>query len=534
MEAKNKSSKKINFKIRRAHLGDLAKIVELNKKSYPQMAELSAVWGESHLKSHLIYFPSGQFVAEYQNKIIGLASSLIVNLGSDPFRNHTWSGITDSGYFSNHDPNGDTLYGADVCVDPSYRGAGIGARLYEARRRLCEELNLKRIVAGGRLWNYEEYRSQYTPQEYAQRVVSGEIKDLVLSFQLREGFILKGVMPNYISDPRSDNWASFLEWRNPKYKEFEADLPRKVRIACIQYKMRKVKSFADFSKQVEYFASVAADYKSDFVLFPELYTVQLLSQLDALSPQDGMKKLASYTNKIKKLMSKLSLKDNLTIIAGSHPTYINSKLENVSYICLPDGQIVEQSKIHITPNERKWWGINGGHHLQAIDTPKAKIGVLICYDVEFPEAVRHLVDQGIEILFVPFCTDNRHGYLRVRYCSQARAVENQIYVALAGNVGNLPSVENMDVQYAQAAVLTPCDFPFARDGIAAEADSNEETVLICDLDLDDLNHARNFGTVTPLLDRRPDLFAFESSLKKKNTFVAGEGPLANNRGWGED
>ena len=189
-----------------------------------------------------------------------------------------------------------------------------------------------------------------------------------------------------------------------------------------------------------------------------------------------------------------------------------------------------QPKLHITPNERKWWGINGGSTLQAIDTPTCKIGVLICYDIEFPETARYLADQGAEIIFVPFCTDNRQGYLRVRYCAQARAIENQIYVALAGNVGNLPDVENMDVQYGQACVLTPSDFAFARDGIKAEADSNEETVLICDLDLDDLHDSRDGGTVTPRLDRRADLFQITSSLSGDSVVArrnVDEGPLGD-------
>jgi predicted amidohydrolase len=155
--------------------------------------------------------------------------------------------------------------------------------------------------------------------------------------------------------------------------------------------------------------------------------------------------------------------------------------------------------------------------------------VLICYDVEFPEAVRHLADEGAEILFVPFCTDNRQGYLRVRYCAQARAIENQIYVALTGNVGNLPDVMNMDVQYGQAVVFTPSDFAFARDGIAAEADSNEETVLVCDLDLDSLHQSRSSGTVTPRIDRRPDLFQFIPTFQKVLSRDADEkdGPLGD-------
>src|SRR5690606_37233546 len=139
-------------------------------------------------------------------------------------------------------------------------------------------------------------------------------------------------------------------------------------------------------------------------------------------------------------------------------------IHNVAYVFLRDGSIYTQEKLHPTPNERFWWNVQGGTGLSAIKTDCGPIGVLICYDCEFPEAARHLVDQGAKILFVPFCTDTREGYNRVRYCAAARAVENQVYVAMAGNVGNLPNVANLDIQYAQSCVLEPCDFGFARDG----------------------------------------------------------------------
>jgi predicted amidohydrolase/ribosomal protein S18 acetylase RimI-like enzyme len=520
--------KALSVRVREATRKDIPALMELNRAAYPGLAGENVVWGETHLLSHLRVFPPGQLVAEVKGKILGAVSSLIVNLGSEPLRHHTWAGITDSGYFTSHDPQGDTLYGADVYVHPDARGMMVGHALYEARRALCRRFNLRRILAGGRLWNYSEHAEKMSPQEYAQRVQAGEFRDLVLSFQLREGFQLRGVMPNYLRDPRSHNHASLIEWLNPEYKPRPAG-SRKVRVACVQYQMRKVGSFAEFARQVSYFVDVAADYRSDFVLLPELFSVQLLSRLDALSPLEGMKKLAEYTPRFNKLMSDLAVKYGLTIIAGSHPVFAGPKLLNVAHVCLPDGKIVAQPKLHITPNERKWWGISGGQTLGVVETPKAKIGVLICYDVEFPEAVRHLADEGAEILFVPFCTDNRQGYLRVRYCAQARAIENQIYVALTGNVGNLPDVANMDVQYGQAAVFTPADFAFARDGIAAEADSNEETVLVCDLDLDSLHDSRSSGTVTPRLDRRPDLFQFVSAFRAPAKAPAPnqEGPLGD-------
>lgn len=491
--------------VRQATRDDIPALVALNRAAYPTLAEENVVWAASHLESHQRIFPAGQLVAVLDDRIVGAAATLIVDLGPNPLRDHTWGGITDSGYFTNHNPQGDTLYGADVYVHPDARGSGVGAALYEARRQLCKRLNLRRILLGGRLWNFFEHADKMSPHEYAARVAAGELHDLVLSFQLGQGFSLRGVMPHYLRDPQSHNYASCLEWFNPDYRPPQRKV-RKVRVACVQHQMRKVSDFDDFARTVAYFADIAAGYDSDFVLFPELFTIQLLSAVDALSPQEGIRKLATYFDEVIQLATNLAKKHHITIIAGSTPQMVGDKIYNVAPVCLPNGSVVLQPKLHVTPNERRWWGITGGQRLSVINTPAAQIGVQICYDIEFPEAARHLADAGAEIIFVPFCTDNRQGYLRVRYCAHARCIENQIYVALAGNVGNLPDVENMDINYGQAAVLTPSDFAFARDGIQAEADSNEETLLICDLDLDDLSEAVHGGTVNPRLDRRGDLF----------------------------
>jgi len=498
-----------NVTIRQALHDDIPSLIELNRAAYPVLAEDNCVWNRPHIESHLRVFPEGQLVAVLDGRIVGAASSLIVDLGPNPLRHHTWSGITDSGYFTNHNPKADTLYGADVCTHPDSRGQGVGAALYEGRRALCRKLNLRRILLGGRLWNYSENADKFGPHEYAARVVAGELRDLVLSFQLREGFELRDVMPHYLQDPKSRNNASLLEWLNPDYQPLPTGR-RKVRIACVQYQMTKVTAFEDFARQVSYYVDIASDYDSDFVLFPELFTMQLLSAIEALSPQEGIRRLADFAEQIDELFRSLAMRYGIVIIGGSTPRRVGERIHNVAGVYLADGSIVQQPKLHITPNERRWWGISGGQKLAVIETPKTKIGVLICYDVEFPEAVRHLADAGAEIIFVPFCTDNRQGYLRVRYCAAARCIENQMFVALAGNVGNLPDVENMDLNYGQAAVLTPSDFAFARDGIQAEADSNEETLLVCDVDLDDLVEASHGGTVTPRLDRRKDLFRIVS------------------------
>mgnify|MGYP001554598088 CR=1 FL=1 len=211
-------------------------------------------------------------------------------------------------------------------------------------------------------------------------------------------------------------------------------------------------------------------------------------------------------------MRDMALRYNINIIGGSHPTRVESgRVENISYVFLRNGAIHEQPKIHPTPNEEYWWNIEGGSKLNAIETDCGPIGVLICYDSEFPELSRILADEGMEILFIPFLTDTQNGYSRVRHCAQARAIENECYVAIAGSVGNLPKVHNMDIQYAQSMVFTPCDFSFPANGIKAEATTNTEMILIADLDIDLLRELNQFGSVRNLRDRRKDIF----ELRKK-------------------
>lgn len=183
------------------------------------------------------------------------------------------------------------------------------------------------------------------------------------------------------------------------------------------------------------------------------------------------------------------------------------KLYNVGFLCRRDGSYEMYEKIHVTPDEERSWGLSGGKMLKAFDTDCGKIGVLICYDSEFPELSRVLASQGMQILFIPFLTDTQNAYSRVRVCAHARAIENECYVVIAGSVGNLPRVHNMDIQYAQSAVFTPCDFAFPTDGKRAEATPNTEMILITDVDLDLLNKLHSYGSVRNLKDRRTDLYS---------------------------
>jgi predicted amidohydrolase len=181
-------------------------------------------------------------------------------------------------------------------------------------------------------------------------------------------------------------------------------------------------------------------------------------------------------------------------------------LRNAAFLFRRDGSIDKQYKLHITPNERRWWGIEPGDGLKVFDTDRGRIAILICYDVEFPELARIAAAEGAHTFFVPFNTNDRLGYLRVRSCAQARAIENQVFVAIAGCAGNLPFVENADIHYSQCGIFTPSDVGFARDAIAAESTPNIETVLTHDVDVELLRRNRHAGTVRPWTDRRGDLY----------------------------
>jgi predicted amidohydrolase len=212
----------------------------------------------------------------------------------------------------------------------------------------------------------------------------------------------------------------------------------------------------------------------------------------------------------------LAIKHNINIIGGSHFAIEDDGLYNISFLFRRDGTIGKQYKIHITPSERRWWGVKPGSKVEVFDTDKGKIAILVCYDIEFPELARIAVRKGANMIFVPFNTDERRAYMRIRYCSHARCIENGIYVIIAGCVGNLPSVQNLDIHYAQSAILTPSDIPFQRDGVAAECAPNIETMIFQDLDLRLLKTHRSDGSVLTWLDRRSDLYKISYKEEEKD------------------
>ena len=490
----------------------------LTQKDYPDIKRImdrvykgmGGAWEQDEYETLIEQFPEGQICIEDNDRVVAAALAILVSAEALENRRHTYDEIINGGEMSGHDPEGNALYGIDIFVDPDYRGLRLGRRLYDARKQLCETLNLKSIIFGGRIPGYGKYSDELTPAEYIQKVKDKEIYDPVLSFQLSNDFHIKKILKNYIpEDTQSDSYGVMMEWNNIFYEKRQRLFGGRKsypRIGVVQWQMRPFNDVADFLHQVEFFVDAVAGYNSDLILFPELLNAPLLKNYNQENPAEAMRSLAEYTDEIRAAFVNMAITYNINIVTGSMPELIDDSLYNVAFVCRRDGTWDAQYKLHITPDESQYWALKGGNQLKIFDTDIGKIGVLICYDIEFPELSRKLVDKGMTLLLVPFLTDTKNAYLRVRRCAQARAIENECYVAISGSVGNLPKVENMDIQYSQSAVFTPSDFAFPHDAIAAEATPNTEMTLMVDLDLDLLKELRQQGSVRNLQSRRNDLY----------------------------
>ena len=505
----------LHLNLRNLEADDYSQLQVLMDRIYD---DIGGAWPEDTIKQLVQQFPDGQICIEESGELIAVALTVCVKY--ERFSNpHTYDDLILRNEKIWHNAEGDSLYGLDVFIDPEYRGYRLGRRLYEARKELCRSMNLRAILAGGRIPGYFKYSEQYSPEEYIQRVDRKDIYDPILTFQLSNDFQVTRLMHKYLpEDEKSQGYATLLEWRNILYTPPSPLLSVKktqVRLGAVQWQMREFTSVDEVLEQVEYFVDALSDYKSDFALFPEFFNAPLMGLTDQMDQTRAIRFLAGFTEQFRNQMSEMAVSYNINIITGSMPLLENDRVYNVSYLCHRDGRVDEQRKVHITPHERRDWVIEGGDRFEVFETDAGRVAIMICYDIEFPELGRLAASEDVDIIMVPFWTDTKNGYLRVRHCAQARAIENECYVVITGSVGNLPKVENLDVQYAQSSVFSPSDFAFPHDAVMAETTPNTEMIMFSDMDLEKLKLVRNEGSVTNLKDRRTDIYEINTRTKPK-------------------
>lgn len=503
--------------VRLLRKADLKSVQDIQHKSFPMID----AWTREQFESQLATFPDGQLGIELDGQLIATSSSLIVD-EEDFGAYHTFDQVSDNGFIRNHDPEGDTLYGIDIAVDPKHRGAHLTRRIYEARKELARQRNLRAILIAGRIPGYAKQADKMTAEAYVQRVIRKDFKDRdpVLTAQLGQGFSVRAVLRDYLpQDSESRGHAVYMEWLNPEHHPKGNAPVRSIRVAAVQYQMRPITSFDEFAQQCEFFIDTASEYRADFLLFPEMLTNQLQVLVQANDSSATARRLDDFTPRYVEFFTKMAMKYNVNIIGGSHLTVENDKLYNVASLFRRDGTVEKQYKLHISPSELRWWGVTAGDEIRVFDTDRGKITIVIGDDIAFPEVARIAAGKGALLVFIPFNTDIRSGYMRIRSCAQARCIENGTYAVLAGPVGNLPFVQGADIHYGEACILTPCDLPFARDGIADEATPNVETMVLNELDIEVLRRNRLTGSVRTWLDRRTDLYGIRVTEAGKRSEV---------------
>lgn len=295
------------LRLRTLTVDDYDAVVALQLQCFPGME----VWPRHTWRSLVTRFPAGQLGIEAEDEgLIATCSALIVNSG-DVADWYDWESVSDDGNIRNHDPDGDTLYGIEMQVAPDWRGYRLSRRLYAARKDVCRQHNLERIIIGGRIPGYREHADAMTAREYVEAVQGKRLFDPVLTSQLANGFVLKRIIADYLpSDEDSAGYATELEWPNLDHRRARSRQLRSVhpvRVAAVQYQMRRIKSFDDFAQQAEFFIDTAGDYKADFLVFPELFTLQLLSLVEG-RPGEAARALADFTPRYLELFADMAVK----------------------------------------------------------------------------------------------------------------------------------------------------------------------------------------------------------------------------------
>jgi len=280
-----------------------------------------------------------------------------------------------------------------------------------------------------------------------------------------------------------------------------------LRLGLLQYPVERPASIAAFGAKLDRWIGEAKG-RADLLVLPEYAAVELGAALvgrDGTDEPTELGAMVAHADAILAEMRAAARRNGVWLLAGSLPVGDGDRVIARAPLIAPDGRAAFQEKRSMTRFEDERWGIHSGAGPRVFDTPWGRIGISICYDVEFPKHVRTQVEAGAWLILAPSCTDSLHGFTRVRVSAAARAIENQCYVACTPTVGEAPWSAALDVNHGHAAVFCPADRGFPADGVLASGEMDAAQWVFCDLDPARIEVVREHGAVRNHRDwpRRP-------------------------------
>ncbi len=276
-------------------------------------------------------------------------------------------------------------------------------------------------------------------------------------------------------------------------------MTRDLAVALAQYPLDWLDGFSAYEAKLGRWVEEAARAGAKLLVFPEYAGIELASLAGRAAASDLARSIAVASDVLPEadaLHRRLAQRHEVFVLAGSAPQRKpDGTARNVTRLFAPNGGIGRQEKIMMTRFERERWGISGGSELSVFDIGVARIGVAICYDIEFPLIARALVEAGAELVLTPSCTDSVHGYWRVRVGAQARALENQCVVAQASLVGEVDWSPAVDVNRGASGLYGPPDLGFPEDGVLAQGEMDKPCWVHTRIDLDAVERVRQEGQV---------------------------------------
>lgn len=279
------------------------------------------------------------------------------------------------------------------------------------------------------------------------------------------------------------------------------------KVAAVNWKLRPIRGDGDFFAHLFDFVNEAHDTGVNVLVLPELYVLELIQLEPEVKEVNVPKYLAQYGEVLEEWLQRISESSGMIIVGGSHFKTTPRGILNVCAVAHPQLGIALTEKNNLTNYEQEIWDLGRGSGLAKL--PDTRLGVTICYDSEFPESGRALAENGVLLQCVPAYTETEHGFHRVRYCSHARAIENQIFVAHSSLVGDIGR-EPVPSTHGSSAILCPTIQPYPAGGVLAESEINEEGLAVADLDFDELLEARQLGDVRNWHDRSNSDWRFHS------------------------